>query len=48
MVEETSHLEDDEVIELDFPRADILSDVGEVLMYALDDDLCCLSRQDLL
>ena len=41
-------LVDDELVELDLPAAYIVADRGEIFVYALDDDLRRLARQDLI
>ena len=41
-------LVDDELVKLDLPAAHIVADRDEILVYALDDDLRRLARQDLV
>src|SRR5712671_1023400 len=44
----TQPLVDDKLVEVDLAAAHVLADGGEILMYALDDDLRGLARQDLI
>ena len=39
---------DDELLQLDLPSADLLSDGGEIFVNVLDDSLCGFAGQDLV
>ena len=39
---------DDELLQLDLPSADLLSDGGEILVDVLDDSFCGFAGQDLV